>query len=294
MFRYDANSRRANSRRSREQPTRPGAVGPAPRLQSPLLASAAVALSLVVAPSIGWAQDAPQFSELRVLIEINATDGDAGFQAMIDGDEWKQVSLYGPNERRIYHVKGEGAVQDQGLTENFFESAEPSCEEVPLDVVLGRFPPGEYEVEGRSTENDKMEEETILTHALPGAPEDLEPDQEVVADAFDVTISWSVGDTLENCPDLLGLAEILDEAAELFGFQVVVGRELPEPLLEFVAEVPASSTSITIPAEFLQTGAIYKYEVVAIEDRGGERGNQTISESFFCTPPFAGDCELPE
>ena len=76
---------------------------------------------------------------------------------------------------------------------------------------------------------------------------------------------------------------------------VVVEREVPEPLIVFTVEVPADATSVTIPAEFLEASGIYKYEVIAIEDRDGERGNQTISESFFCTAPIATiDCELPE
>ena len=57
---------------------------------------------------------------------------------------------------------------------------------------------------------------------------------------------------------------------------------------------PGPPNEVTVPMEFLQAGAIYKYEVVAIEDRGGEPGNQTLSETFFCTSPIATvDCELP-
>jgi hypothetical protein len=244
------------------------------------------------------AQEDSDFSELRFLIEINATDGDAGFQAKIDADGWKEVNLYNPAEERLYQVKGERAVKEQGLTENFFESAEPSCDEVPLDVVLERFPEGFYDVERRSIENEKIEGESLLTHNLPGAPENLAPGPDLAVDAgFPVMISWTAGDSLGNCPDLMNLATILSDEAQLFGYQLVIGREDPGPALNVVIELealPAGPKQATIPAEFLEPGAIYKYEVVAIENRDGARGNQTISESFFCTLPLEGDCELPE
>jgi hypothetical protein len=267
-------------------------------MMRPLLATAAFVVAAGGFGSITWAEEESDFSELRVLIEINATDGDAGFHAKIDADGWKKVRLYDPDGNLLYKVKGKGAVKQQGLTENFFESAEPSCEEVPLAVVLDRFPEGEYEAEGRSIENEKMEGETELTHDLPGAPEALSPgpDDAVEASA-PVVITWVAGATLDNCPDLEGLAAILDDEADLFGYQVVIGREDPGPALDVVIEIPAlppGPKAVTIPPEFLVAGAIYKYEVVAIEDRDGERGNQTISESFFCTLPVAGECALPE
>ncbi len=80
----------------------------------------------------------------------------------------------------------------------------------------------------------------------------------------------------------------------LFGFQVVVERQKPRAA-PGVHRRPAGwrhggDNSIAIP----QPGAIYKYEVVAIEARDDESGNQTISESFFCTALITTvDCELP-
>jgi hypothetical protein len=56
--------------------------------------------------------------------------------------------------------------------------------------------------------------------------------------------------------------------------------------------------SVTISPEFMQNGAIYKFEVVAIEERLNEdnepvKGNQSISVIFFCTLGV-NPCELPE
>ena len=265
------------------------------------LPAAVFALTLTVASQPSSAQPEPlEYDELRALIEINATDGDAGFHFLIDAAGWKEVRITDPDGKKIYKVQGTGGVGEQGLTENFFESAEPSCADVPLATVLDRFPEGEYLVTGKSIDQEKLEGETELTHALPGAPETLAPDQiGGVSPAAPVMITWTPGDTLGNCPpDGVDLDPVdLDPApgdVPLFGFQVVVGQEAPDPFVEFIIEVPAGVTSVTIPPEFLQMDAIYKYEVVAIEDRDGEKGNQTISESFFCTDPIATvDCQLP-
>jgi hypothetical protein len=62
--------------------------------------------------------------------------------------------------------------------------------------------------------------------------------------------------------------------------------------------VPAGTTSVTIAPEFMQNGAVYKFEVVAIKERLNEdnepvKGNQSISENFFCTLGV-NPCELLE
>jgi hypothetical protein len=260
-----------------------------------MLSSAALALSLAASAPSSWAQGELQFAELRVFVEINATDGDAGFQASVDADEWREVTIRDPNGRTIYMVKGKGSVGDQGLTENSFESAEPSCEEVPLIEFLDRFPVGAYRFTGKTAEGGILEGEATLTHALPGAPLALTPHAVGGIDSsLPVVITWLPGGGLGNCPP--GPGGPPAELVELFGFQVIVEREVPEPLVTFAADVPASATSLTIPAEFLEPGATYKFEVIAIEAReDGGRGNQTISESFFCTSPTTTvDCELSD
>ena len=273
----------------------------ASRLRGPLFLSTALAVSLAIAVPSSWAEDELEFSDFRVLIEINGTDGDAGFQAEIDGDGWKVVNLYDPSERLIYRVRGSRSVSDQGLTENFFESAEPSCDDVPLDVVLGRFPEGEYEIEGRTIEGENIESETILTHALPAIPVDLE-----ASNTASIEVSWDwPGDNpaLGECPDDLELAEIVVSEDDLFGFQVVVAREDPEPLLEFVAELGPGARAVDLPDGFIEPDAQYKWEVIAIgagvdpeteEVDSDIRGNHVIAEDEFCTDALAAAVDCPD
>jgi hypothetical protein len=265
-------------------------------LGTSVLCSIILAFFSVVTAPASWAQDELEFSDLRVLIEINGTDGDAGFQTEIDGDAWKVVNLFDPEGRLIYRVRGFRSVGVQGLTENFFESAEPSCEDVPLDVVLGRFPEGEYEAEGRTIDGQEMEGEAILKHALPAIPVGLEADN-----SASVMLNWEwPGDNpgLGECPDEDSVAELLVTTGDLFGFQVVVGRENPEPLLELVVELGPEARTVDIPDSFIEAGARYKWEVIAIGagvDPESEvidpdrRGNQVIAEEEFCTEEHTGD-----
>ena len=245
--------------RTRQQRCHRSVTGSASWLMLPVLSSVAFAVSLVGTAPTSWAQDEPpEFSNLRALIEINATDGDAGFQVEIDGDDWKQVTLRDPNSKRIYEVKGRRSVGDQGLTENFFESAEPSCDEVALDVVLSRFPEGLYEFAGRTTENEKFEGEAILTHALPAVPVNLD-----FANDSSMRISWEwPGDSpgLGNCPFTGhpgGAPQILQDEGDLFGFQVVVAREEPDPLVEFVVELAPTERDVVIPDNFIEPNKTY-------------------------------------
>lgn len=189
----------------------------------------------------------------------------------------------------------------QGLTENFVESAEPSCVDDPLDAFLERWPEGEYDFTGRSTDNEPFDDVAIFTHFIPAIPESLM----FHSGAREISWVWpSAANELGNCP-FPGDADpgleptILVLDSELFGFQVILMPDF-DPLVEFIIEVNASQRHVTILPEFtLETGETYKYEVLVIgagadpeaefltdpEDLDNElRGNQTIAESTFTAP----------
>jgi len=265
-----------------------------------VISSAAFALALTAAPA-SWAQEEPEWSELRVNMEINGTDGDAGFQIFLDGDDWGSATVRNPSGKKIYEVRAGGSALAQGLTENFVESAEPSCVDDPLDAFLERWPEGEYDFTGRSTDNEPFDDVAVFTHFIPAIPENL------MFHSGTREISWtwpSAANELGNCPfpgdadpGLEPTTLVLEN--ELFGFQVILMPDF-DPLVEFIIEVDASQRRVTVPPEFtLETGEIYKYEVLVIgagadteadfpldpEDLDDElRGNQTIAESTFTAP----------
>jgi hypothetical protein len=68
------------------------------------------------------------------------------------------------------------------------------------------------------------------------------------------------------------------------GYQVIVERVNPQPLLAFSVFLPSTVTQVTVPAEYIEGNAEYKFEVLAIE----VSGNQTITESNFTTSAKLG------
>jgi hypothetical protein len=219
------------------------------------------------ASTVAWAgrgERAPEpFDRAEIRIELNATAEDAGVQMLLDGEGWDTVKVFSPDNKKVLRVKADGSVGDIGVTELFFESAEPSLEELPLEDLLVMFPEGEYRVEGRTVDAERLVGAATLTHAIPAAPRVVSPAEGQTTNLDDTVISW------EPVADPPG--------SQITGYQVIVERE--DPLRVFSVDLPPSATSVTVPAEFLEPGTDYKLEVLAIE----EGGNQTITEIEFQT-----------
>lgn len=45
-----------------------------------------------------------RLSEATMIVEINATDGDAGLQLFLDGEPWRRMTITAPNGRQILAV----------------------------------------------------------------------------------------------------------------------------------------------------------------------------------------------
>lgn len=235
------------------------------------------------------------FSETKALVEINATDGDIGFHVLLDADAWHKVRIDDPAGKRIFSEKAKGALAEQGLTENFFESDEPLCspelgeEEGELVVTLGEFqqhfPAGDYIFTGKSNEGDTLTDTATLTYNLPAAPDIEDFDGTGNVPTSDTEIFWAAGDDLGECPfdRLVPPPGSIQEV----GWEVVVepaDEEAVSPLRVFSVQLPAEQTRVTVPQEFLDTYVaqgitVFKFEVGAIE----ASGNQTFSEGIFCT-----------
>ena len=101
------------------------------------------------------------FAEAEIFFELNNTDGDLGIHALIDGEPWKRLSIEDLRERKMLDIKVKGRLRKQGLTEIFFESAEPTFDELDPADFFRRFPAGEYEVEGITLEGEELESEVV-------------------------------------------------------------------------------------------------------------------------------------
>lgn len=80
-------------------------------------------MTWVLSPTTAWAQE--EFDELIALIEINATDGDAGFQAKGDAGEWREVQINSPGGYKLFSVRAFDGLREQGLTEFFSRARNP-------------------------------------------------------------------------------------------------------------------------------------------------------------------------
>jgi hypothetical protein len=196
----------------------------------------------------------------KIFIEYNSTDNDLGFHVSLDGEDWKSLKIVNPNGRTIFDVQGLGPYKQLGMTELFFEGAEPSLDEFPLDQLLALFPEGRYQIIGQLVGGARIASTATLTHAVPAGPS-------VSAEVNDdtVIIRW---DPVTGPP-----ANFPQRRIQIVGYQILV-----DP---FQVTLPASSTHVTLPQEFVESLApgTHPFEVLAIE----AGGNQTITEGTFET-----------
>lgn len=212
----------------------------------------------------GTAHGATQipFAEAKIIIEFNATGRDAGIQVFLDGEAWQELQVVSPDGRRLLEVNGRGTLRQLGLTELFFESNEPSLDELPLDEFLALFPEGEYRFRGRTVEGDQLVGAATLTHCIPAGPVIVSPP---LQDRRNTVIAWRrVTRPQQGAPECR-------PGIEIVGYQVIVG--------DFQVTLPGTATRVTVPPEFLEPRTEYLFEVLAIESGG----NQTIMEGAFST-----------
>jgi hypothetical protein len=214
------------------------------------------AVMLMAAPS--WAA---KFEATRIFIEGNSTDNDLGFHVFLDAEEWKSVRITNPAGLVIFDVAGKGPYANLGLSELFFEGAEPTLDDFPLDKLLALFPEGKYQFKGVTPLGRQLSGVGTLSHAVPAGPV---VSSEVNGD--EVTIRW---DPVTGPPPGFPSRPIT-----IVGYQIIV-----DP---FQVTLPASSTQVTLPREFTQSLArgTYGFEVLAID----VSGNQTITAGSFDIP----------
>lgn len=226
-------------------------------------------------PATGSNGDITPLKDAKLIIEHNATDEDTGFQGFVDSEGWERLVFTGP-EGELLTIDGQGKLGNLGLTELFFETVEPPNADVSIAEMLTVLPAGNYTIEGAAIEAGENKGPTSgiawLTHNIPAGPDLLSPEEEAVVPADDdLVVSWSpVTKTIDGA------------AVNLIAYQLIIERD-GEPHPHMIGKqglsmyLPASVTSITVPRGFLEPGAPYNWEVLAIE----ESGNQTLSSSSF-------------
>jgi hypothetical protein len=216
------------------------------------------------------AQETIELEKAKLIIEHNATDEDTGFQGFVDGEPWRQLQVRDPDGRLDLQIDARGNLRGLGLTELFFETAEPTNEEVPIDELLQLMPEGEYDMRARTVDGLLAMGVAMLSHAIPAGPEIVRPASGAMVDATsDVVFDWEPACTDDVAITHYELIVELRDQPEHPGF----GQET------YDVHVPASLTSLRVPHEFLRPGTAYTFEVLAI----AANGNQTVSAGEFTT-----------
>mgnify|MGYP001818806346 FL=1 len=257
----------------------------------------AVMVAMVVvmsAPLMAIADDDElEFEEAFVFFELNDTDGDLGIHGKVDGDAWKKVAIEGPGERKLLDMKAKAGARYQGLTELFFESAEPTFDELDPEVFFNRFPEGEYEWEGLTLDDEEIEGEVFLSHVIPAAPVVAAVGGETYNPGFEEDegeiekVCWEVENTEDGVLIVWDPVEMShfdkwsNGAEELPGeaekIPLGVSGEVEVVYYEFVAEIddteykstaliPADVTEWTVPAEFIEMAENLEVEGEPVEE----------------------------
>jgi Fibronectin type III domain len=207
--------------------------------------------------------DPVPFKDARLIVETNATDGDAGLQVFLDHEPWRSIEIYRPDGERLLGVTARGELTSFGLTELFAESSEPPFTDLPLAEFQELFPAGEYRYEGCTVDGQAMRSPVTLTHAFPAGPEILSPQEDSTVAAAEVVVRW---EPVTTPPGI-----------EIVRYQILLTNEEQAPPQVFSADLPATTSELTVPAGFVEPGVEYKVEVVAVE----AGGNQTLTELAF-------------
>lgn len=236
----------------------------AQRATALLLAPPLFLLPAAITPQV----EEVELDEAEVFVEFNSTDGDFGIQFFWDGDAWDRMKAVDPEGRAVMKLKIDASLREQGLTEGFYESDEPSTDELSMEEFFERFPEGPYLFEGRTLDHERLVGETEFTHVLPAAPTGLSPGEGEVIDAgaplvlsFDAVTQDLGGNPLEP---------------ELYEVVLEVENDILR-VLSMTVEGDVAAPQVTVPPEFLTADTEYKLEVIVQE----ESGNRTISETTF-------------
>ncbi len=215
------------------------------------------------------------FAEAELFFELNDTDGDLGIHASIDGGPWTSLEIESPHDVSLLHISSRSRLRQQGMTQLFFESAEPPFDELDPADFFRRFPEGEYEIEGRADYGDELSSTAVLSHVLAAPPQNILLSGVPAAENCDadplplvatpVVIQWDP--VTESHPEIGRRGPITVSRYQLF----------VEGPLNLSVDLPPAVTRFEVPAAVTGAGDEFKFEIIVRE----ASGNNTAVESCF-------------
>lgn len=225
----------------------------------------------------GWQPQQIRFTEADLFLELNDTDGDLGIHASLDGAPWTDLQIEGPGDRALLQVLSRGQLRTQGLTQLFFESAEPSFDELAPEDFFNRFPEGRYEIEGRLQDGRAIASIARLSHILAAPPENVTVSRLPAAENCDapflpvvfapVIIDW---DPVTRSHPEIGKSG----PVKISRYQLFVEREG----VKLSLDLPPGVTEFEVPRGLTNLGGEFKFEIIG---RTTEKNNTAIESCFI-------------
>jgi hypothetical protein len=227
-------------------------------MQRKILFASVLALAgittIVVARATTSAPRMVPFDELTLTLELNATDLDSGVLLHSDTEEsLARLTIQDPTGHKIFDMKSDDPL-DLGVTELFWESAEPD-----IETALAAYPAGEYAVTAKAFDGTIVQGVARLSHVLPARPTITAPDEGDQLDVNNVLMKWN-----------------LDPSVEHYWLEIK-GEEQPEMTIHCLP----GADHFQIPAELLLPSSRYQVGLGA----QGANGNVTLRSVDFSTLP---------
>jgi len=247
-----------------------------------LVAGLAAGLTFGAAPASVLARP---FKVTNVHFETNASACDMGPQIGFDTDGITDGAIQDPNGHMVYSFQSAGGMKATGgQAEGFLEGIEPQITELVLALgcapsseegvstladLFAAWPAGDYIFTGHNN-GKAFEGQDRLTQHIPAGPKTIAPVNGTALPETQVVIKWKP----VTGPILPSLGPV-----NIVGYHVIVYEAGAEVVPQLDVDLPASETSVKIPAQFMKPSKIYLFEILSTE----QSGNQTITEGFFCT-----------
>jgi hypothetical protein len=223
-------------------------------------------------PAVG----AAEFSEAEFYFELNDTDGDLGIHSSIDGGAYSRLTITDPREHTILKVRPKGRLARQGLTQLFFESAEPKFAELDPATFFRRFPEGAYDIRARSLTGEELKATVVLSQVLAAAVGNITVSGVPAAANCDavplpsvsepVIIDWDP--VIQSHPTIGKSGPV-----EIVRYQFFVEREG----VKLSVDLPPEVTRFEVPSDVIALGNEFKFEIIA---RTASNNNTAIESCF--------------
>jgi hypothetical protein len=208
------------------------------------------------------------FESLRFFFEFNYADQDLGIQMDLHpGIDYTEFQVLYPSGKEMFDVDTGGTLSTHGLGDLFFESAEPNFKDVPLDVILKRFPEGNYTFKAENLDGPDVVSKRFLSHDFPDPakiiyPRGTDADPRTVIDVVKngLRVKWTA---VKNIP--------------LDSYEVIVTDQDDPELFAIDQRVKPTKTSVLIDKGFFLGKKNYEVEVLA----RAKNGNQIIDSQYF-------------